>query len=74
MLLVGSGLAAPIANISISMIQGGWNFTHPLWMDFGNVLAVTMVEESIRLCSSRRSAITMTKSKVRRSTLVNCLD
>jgi iron transport multicopper oxidase len=62
-LLAGSASTNPVANISVSTIEGGWDYEVPVLMDFGNVLAGTTVVENIRLCNSGGSAMTVTKSK-----------
>ena len=62
-LLTGSASTAPVANISVSTVEGGWDYSEPVLMDFGNVLAGTTVSESIRICNSGGSALTITKSK-----------
>jgi iron transport multicopper oxidase len=61
--LTGSASTAPVANISVSTVEGGWDYSEPVLMDFGNVLAGTTVSESIRICNSGGSALTITKSK-----------
>jgi iron transport multicopper oxidase len=62
-MLSGSASTAPVANISISTVEGGWDYSEPLLMDFGNVVAGTTVSRSIRICNSGGSALTVTKSK-----------
>jgi iron transport multicopper oxidase len=62
-LLTNSASTAPIANIPVSTIEGGWDFSEPVKMDFGNVLAGTTVSRNIRICNSGGSALTITKSK-----------
>ncbi|TVY32992.1 WSC domain-containing protein [Lachnellula subtilissima] len=62
-LLTGSASAAPIANISVSTIEGGWDFSEPVNMDFSNVAAGNTVSRNIRICNSGGSALTITKSK-----------
>jgi iron transport multicopper oxidase len=62
-ILTGSASTAPIANISISTIEGGWDYSEPAVMDFGNVLAGTTVSKNIRICNQGGSALTITKSK-----------
>lgn len=64
-LLVGSASTSPIANISVSTSEGGWDNSAPLVMDFGSVLARNTTTRSIRICNSGGSALTVTKSKVR---------
>jgi len=63
LLLSGSAATAPVANISVSTAQGDWDYTAPLVMDFGDVLASTSASRNIRLCNSGGSALTITKSK-----------
>lgn len=63
-LLVGSASTSPIANISVSTSEGGWDNSVPLTMDFGNVLAGNTTSRTIRICNSGGSALTVTKSKV----------
>lgn len=62
-MLTASASTAPIANISISTIEGGWDYSSPVIMDFGNVLAGTTVSRDIRVCNSGGSALLITKSK-----------
>jgi iron transport multicopper oxidase len=62
-LLTGSASTAPIANISISTVEGGWDYFEPVVMNFGNVVAGTTTSEYIRVCNSGGSALTITKSK-----------
>ena len=62
-LLTSSASTAPIANISVSTIEGGWDFSEPVNMDFGNVVAGSTVSRNIRICNSGGSALTITKSK-----------
>lgn len=62
-ILSGSASTAPVANISVSTIEGGWDFSNPLIMDFGNVLDGTTQSENIRICNSGGSALAITKSK-----------
>lgn len=61
--LTGSASTAPVANISVSTVEGGWDYTNPVVMDFGNVLSGTTVTRNIRICNSGGSALTITKSK-----------
>ena len=61
--LTGSASTAPIANISVSTVEGGWDYSSPVVMNFGNVLAGTTVTSNIRICNSGGSALTITKSK-----------
>ncbi|CAL3964329.1 unnamed protein product [Diplocarpon coronariae] len=58
-----SASTAPVANISVSTIAGGWEFSDPLSLDFGNVLDGTTQSGNIRVCNSGGSALTVTKSK-----------
>jgi iron transport multicopper oxidase len=62
-LLVGSGSTAPIANISVSTVEGGWDYSEPVVMNFGNVLAGTTQVMTLRICNSGGSALEVTKSK-----------
>ncbi|KAK9366097.1 WSC domain-containing protein [Lipomyces kononenkoae] len=62
-ILTGSGSTAPVANISHSTIEGGWDYSNPVVMDFGNVLAGTTSTMILRLCNSGGSALEVTKSK-----------
>lgn len=62
-LVTGSAATAPIANISVSTAQGGWDFSEPLKIDFDNVLEGKTVSRNIRICNSGGSALTITKSK-----------
>ncbi|KAH7336040.1 hypothetical protein BKA65DRAFT_431390, partial [Rhexocercosporidium sp. MPI-PUGE-AT-0058] len=62
-ILSGSASTAPVANISVSTIEGGWDFQSPLIMDFGNVLDGTTQSKSIRICNEGGSALAITKSK-----------
>jgi len=59
-LLTGSASTAPIANISVSTIEGGWNSFEPVAMDFGDVTSGTTVSKNIRICNSGGSALTST--------------
>ncbi|KAJ8066890.1 hypothetical protein OCU04_004276 [Sclerotinia nivalis] len=61
--ITGSASTAPIANISIATIEGGWDFSEPVVMNFGNVLAGKTVTSYIRICNSGGSALLITKSK-----------
>ncbi|EDO03017.1 hypothetical protein SS1G_05494 [Sclerotinia sclerotiorum 1980 UF-70] len=61
--ITGSASTAPIANISIATIEGGWDFSEPVLMNFGNVLAGKTVTSYIRICNSGGSALLITKSK-----------
>ena len=62
-LLTGSGSTAPVANISVSTVEGGWDYSNPVVMDFGNVLAGTTSVMTLRLCNSGGSVLEITKSK-----------
>jgi len=62
-LVTGSASTAPVANISVSTIEGGWDFSEPINMNFGNVMSGTSASRNIRLCNSGGSALTITKSK-----------
>lgn len=62
-LLTGSASTAPVANISISTIENGWDYSEPVVMDFGIVPAGNTTSEYIRICNSGGSALTITKSK-----------
>jgi iron transport multicopper oxidase len=62
-LLAGSASTPPIANISISTMDGAWDSSQPAVMDFGNVLAGTTVSRNIRICNNGGSALMITKSK-----------
>ncbi|PQE05793.1 wsc domain-containing protein [Rutstroemia sp. NJR-2017a BVV2] len=61
--ITGSASSAPVANISIATIEGGWDFSSPVLMNFGNVLAGKTVTSYIRICNSGGSALLITKSK-----------
>ncbi|KAK2626478.1 hypothetical protein QTJ16_003653 [Diplocarpon rosae] len=54
---------APVANISVSTIEGGWEFSSPLNLDFGSVLDGTTQSGNIRICNSGGSALAVTKIK-----------
>ncbi|PVH80099.1 WSC-domain-containing protein [Cadophora sp. DSE1049] len=62
-ILSGSASTAPVANISVSTMEGGWDFTEPLIMDFGNVLDGTTQSKYVRICNEGGSALQITKSK-----------
>ncbi|KAH8684343.1 hypothetical protein BGZ60DRAFT_547896 [Tricladium varicosporioides] len=62
-LLTASASTAPVANISISTIEGGWDYSEPLILNFGNVRAGMTVSKYIRICNSGGSALAITKSK-----------
>jgi iron transport multicopper oxidase len=63
LLMAASAATSPIANISVSTIEGGWDFSNPVVMDFGNVLATTSKFRNIRICNAGGSALHITKSK-----------
>jgi iron transport multicopper oxidase len=63
LLLAGSASTSPVANISVSTVEGGWDYSEPVVMDFGNVLASTSASRDIQICNSGGSALTVTKSK-----------
>ncbi|CZS96609.1 related to beta-1,3 exoglucanase precursor [Rhynchosporium agropyri] len=62
-IISGSASTSPLANISVSTLEGGWDFTEPLIMDFGNVVDGTTRSKNIRLCNKGGSALAITKSK-----------
>lgn len=62
-LLTGSASTAPVANISVSTIEGGWDYSTPVVMDFGNVVAGNTTSRYIRICNSGGSSLAVTKSK-----------
>lgn len=62
-LLTGSASTAPIANISVSTVEGGWDYSEPLLLNFGTVMAGTTTLGDIRLCNQGGSALHITKSK-----------
>jgi iron transport multicopper oxidase len=62
-LLTGSASTAPIANISVSTIEGGWDYSNPVVMDFGNAVAGSTTSRYIQICNSGGSSLTITKSK-----------
>jgi iron transport multicopper oxidase len=62
-LLTGSASTAPIANISVSTIEGGWDYSNPVVMDFGNAAAGSTTSRYIQICNSGGSSLTITKSK-----------
>ncbi|KUJ23286.1 WSC-domain-containing protein [Mollisia scopiformis] len=62
-MLTASASTAPLANISVSTIEGGWDYSEPVVMDFGDVLAGTTVSRNIRVCNAGGSALLITKSK-----------
>lgn len=61
--LAGSGSTSPIANISVSTIEGSWDFSEPLIMDFPSVRDGTTQSKLLRICNSGGSALEITKSK-----------
>jgi iron transport multicopper oxidase len=63
LILTASGSTAPVANISVSTVEGGWNYYEPVTLDFGNVPAGTTQSKYIRICNSGGSTLTITKSK-----------
>jgi iron transport multicopper oxidase len=63
LLMAGSAATSPVANISVSNGEGGWDFSEPVVMDFGSVLASTSAARDIQICNSGGSALTITKSK-----------
>lgn len=62
-ILTGSASTAPIANISVSTVAGGWLYNEPVVMGFGNVLSGTIQQRFIQICNSGGSALQITKSK-----------
>lgn len=62
-ILAASAATSPVANISVFTIEGGWDFSEALVIDFGNVLASTSAAGDIRICNSGGSALQITKSK-----------
>jgi len=56
-LLTGSASTAPIANISVSTVEGGWDYSEPVIMDFGNVQAGNTTSRYIRICNEGGSAL-----------------
>ncbi|CAG8961012.1 hypothetical protein HYFRA_00002552 [Hymenoscyphus fraxineus] len=62
-LLTGSASTAAIANISVSTVEGGWDYSNPVVMNFGNVRAGSTQSRSIRICNSGGTALHITKSK-----------
>lgn len=62
-LLSGSVSTSPVANISVSTTEEGWDYSEPVIMDYGSVLAGTTVSKTLRLCNSGGSALEVTKSK-----------
>lgn len=63
-LMTGSAGTPPVANISVSTIEGGWDASTPVALHFGNVLGGTTVTRQIRICNQGGSVLTITKSKV----------
>lgn len=66
-LLSGSAANPPIANISVSTVEGGWDYSVPVAIHFGDVLAGTTVQREIRICNQGGSVLTISRSKVRSS-------
>lgn len=64
-LISATALNPPVANISVSTSGGGWNYSVPVAIHFGNILANTTVQQSIRVCNQGGSVLTITRSKVR---------
>ncbi len=65
-ILEGSASTAPIANISISNGEGGWNFFGTnlnIPMDFGDVAPGSTSSQQIRICNSGGSVLSIDKSK-----------
>lgn len=62
-LLTASASTAPVASISVSTSEGGWNSFEPVVMDFGDVLSGTTVSRDIRICNSGGASLQITKSK-----------
>lgn len=62
-LLTGSASTAPIANISVSTVEGGWDYIEPLVLDFDDVLDGKTAKGYIQICNSGGSVLTITKSK-----------
>jgi iron transport multicopper oxidase len=62
-ILDGSAAPPPKGSISVSTSSGGWDYTEPVSMDFGNVLTGTTVAMTLRLCNNGGSAMEITKSK-----------
>jgi iron transport multicopper oxidase len=63
LLLSGSASTAPIVTLSVSNLEGGWDFSDPPVMDFGNVPINTTMSGNIRVCNVGGSVLTITKSK-----------
>jgi hypothetical protein len=64
--LEGSASTAPIANISISNGEGGWNFfgtSLNIPMNFGDVAPGSSSSQQIRICNSGGSVLSIDKSK-----------
>lgn len=59
----GSGSTAPITNLSVLTVEGGYDYSNPLVIDFGNVKAGTTAVKLMRMCNSGGSALLVTKSK-----------
>jgi iron transport multicopper oxidase len=63
-LLTGSASTSPVVNISVTTTEGGFDYSDPLIMDFGNVTYNSpLLSRNIRICNSGGSALTITKSK-----------
>ncbi|KAL8742728.1 MAG: hypothetical protein Q9190_004833 [Brigantiaea leucoxantha] len=60
-LFTGSATTAPIAELAVETVEHGWNVNGV--MDFGDVVAGTVVTRRIRLCNKGGSALLITKSK-----------
>lgn len=70
-LILATAVNPPVANISVSTSGGGWNYSVPVAVHFGNILANTTVQQSIRVCNQGGSALTITRSKVSSHPLFN---
>ncbi|OBT70822.1 hypothetical protein VF21_10119 [Pseudogymnoascus sp. 05NY08] len=62
-LLSGSAGNPPIANISVSTNEGGWDYSVPIALHFGDVFAGTTVQREIRICNQGGSVLTISRSK-----------
>ncbi|EOO00796.1 putative wsc domain-containing protein [Phaeoacremonium minimum UCRPA7] len=62
-LLAASVGNPPIATIAVSTLEGGWDYSEPTHMAFGNVLAGQTVIKKIQICNVGGSVLTITKSK-----------
>ncbi|KAL9609724.1 MAG: hypothetical protein Q9167_005532 [Letrouitia subvulpina] len=60
-LFTGSATTAPIAEVAVETSEHGWNINGV--MDFGTVLAGTVVTRRLRLCNKGGSPLLITKSK-----------